>query len=66
MLEQLARGSHWFTEIIVDVVAAVTSLPPMIISLGVLYLGFVLFQKYRRRGQRHGERHPRDLEGYYQ
>jgi len=66
VLEQLARGSHWFAEIVADVVAAITALPPLIISLGVCYLGYALFQKYRRRRQRHGDRHPGELEGYYQ
>jgi len=66
VLEQLARGSHWFAEIVADLVSAVTALPPMIISLGVLYLGFVLFQKYRRRQQKRSDRHPNELEGYYQ
>ena len=66
VLEQLSRGSHWFAEIVEDLVSAVTALPPMIISLGVIYLGFVLFRRFRRRSQRRTERTPHDLEGYYQ
>ena len=67
VFEQLSKSSHWLGEIIADFVTAVTALPPMIISLGVLYLSFVLFQKYRRRRQRRGEQRPaHDLEGYYQ
>ena len=66
VLEQLARGSHWFAEITADVVAAITALPPMIISLGAVYLGFALFQKFRRRQQQRREPHPNELGGYYQ
>jgi len=66
VLEQLSKSSHWLGAIIADVVAAVTSLPPMIISGGVLYLGYVLFQKYRRRRQQAQlNRNPHDPEGYF-
>ena len=66
VFEQLSKSSHWLGEIIADVVTVITALPPMIISLGVLYLGFVLFQKYRRRRQRRGDRLADESEGYFQ
>jgi len=63
VLEQLARSSHWIGLIISEVFGLVTGLPPVVISLGVLYLGFVVYRLIRRK------RHPQRSypgEGYYQ
>ena len=49
ILEQGAKSSHWFAEIFGDVVGMLTGLPPVVISLGVLYLAFVLTRRLRRR-----------------
>jgi len=49
VLEQLARSSHWLGLIIGDVFGLVTGLPPVVISLGVLYLGFVVYRRIRRK-----------------
>ncbi len=63
VLEQVAKSSHWFAAIFADVVGMLTSLPPVIISLGVLYLGFVLFRRLRfKRLRNRGYPH----EDYYQ
>jgi len=49
VLEQLARSSHWLGLIIGDVFGLVTGLPPVVISLGVLYLGFIVYRRIRRK-----------------
>jgi hypothetical protein len=49
VLEQLARSSHWIGLIIGEVFALVTGLPPVVISIGVLYLGFVVYRRIRRK-----------------
>ncbi|MEQ1843790.1 MAG: hypothetical protein ABL994_25585 [Verrucomicrobiales bacterium] len=49
VLEQLARSSHWIGLIIGEVFGLVTGLPPVVISLGVLYLGFVVYRRIRRK-----------------
>jgi hypothetical protein len=49
VLEQLARSSHWLGLIIGDVFGLVTGLPSVVISLGVLYLGFVVYRRIRRK-----------------
>lgn len=48
-LEQLAMSSHWLGSIVGNIVAVLTGLPPAAISIGVLYLGYVLFRRLRRR-----------------
>ncbi|MCB1132631.1 MAG: hypothetical protein KDN05_16005 [Verrucomicrobiae bacterium] len=49
ILEQGAKSSHWFAEIFGDVVGMLTGLPPVVISLGVLYLAFVVYRRIRRK-----------------
>ena len=49
VLEEVARSSHWLGEIFGELVAVITGLPPVAVTLGVLYLGFVLFRRFRRR-----------------
>ena len=49
VLEQLAKSSHWLGEIFGELVEVITSLPPLAVSLGVLYLGFVLVRRFRRK-----------------
>ncbi len=49
VLEQLARSSHWLGEIFGNLFKLVTGLPPVAISLGVLYLGFVVYRRFRRK-----------------
>jgi hypothetical protein len=63
LLEETARSSHWFAAIVADLVAVITALPHTVISLGVLYLAFVVFQMFRRR-RGPGRGYPR--EDYYQ
>jgi len=59
VLEQLARSSHWIGAILGEVFKLVTELPPVVISLGILYLTFLLARwLIRRRSGRRGE-------GYY-
>lgn len=49
VLEQLARSSHWLGHILGEVFRLVTGLPPVVISLGVVYLGFVVYRRIRRK-----------------
>lgn len=49
VFEQIARSSHWIGAIFSDLVGMLTSLPPVVISVGVLYLAFVLFRRIRRK-----------------
>ncbi len=49
VLEQLARSSHWLGDILSEVFRLVTGLPPVVISLGVVYLGFVVYRRIRRK-----------------
>jgi len=49
VLEQLARSSHWIGLIIGEVFGLVTGLPPVVISVGVLYLAFVIYRRIRRK-----------------
>ena len=49
VLEQLARSSHWLGDILGEVFRLVTGLPPVVISLGVVYLGFVVYRRIRRK-----------------
>ena len=49
VLEQLARSSHWIGAILGEVFKLVTGLPPVVISVGVLYLGFVVYRRIRRK-----------------
>jgi len=51
VLEQLARSSHWIGLIVTEAFALATGLPPVVISLGVLYLGFVVYRRIRRKRQ---------------
>ena len=54
VLEQMARSSHGFAAIIGDLIGILTALPPAVISIGVLYLGFVLFRRLRRQRRHRG------------
>jgi hypothetical protein len=49
VLEQLARSSHWLGLIFGEVLKLVTGLPPVVISVGVLYLAFVVYRRIRRK-----------------
>jgi len=49
VLEELARSSHWIAAIVHDAFGTLTGLPPALVSLGVLYLAFVLWRRFRRR-----------------
>lgn len=49
VLGQLARSSHQFAAITKDLFGILTALPPVVISLGVLYLSYVLFRRIHRR-----------------
>ncbi len=49
VLEQVAKSSHWLGLIIHDVFGMLTGLPPVVISLGVLYLGYVVYRRIRRK-----------------
>ncbi len=49
VLEQLAKSSYWVAASLAEIFAIVTALPPVVISIGVLYLGFVLLRRFRRR-----------------
>jgi hypothetical protein len=63
VLEQAAKSSHWLAAIVGDLFGMLTSLPPVVISLGVLYLAFVGYRRLRRkRLTNHGN--PQD--DYYQ
>jgi hypothetical protein len=59
VLRQLAQSSHWVAAVVHDLFGILTSLPPVVISLGILYLTFLLARwVIRRRSVRRGE-------GYY-
>jgi hypothetical protein len=49
VLEEIAKSSHWLGDILGEIFAVLTGLPPVVVSLGVLYLGFVLFRRFRRK-----------------
>ncbi len=60
VLRQLAQSSRWVSAVVHDLFGILTSLPPVVISLGILYLTFLLARwVIRRRSGRRGE-------GYYQ
>jgi len=63
VLEQLARSSHWLGLIFGEVFKLLTGLPPVVISLGVLYLAFVVYRRFRRRHQQRRSHMPDE---YYQ
>ena len=59
VLRQLAQSSHWVAAVVHDLFGILTSLPPVVISLGILYLTFLMARwVIRRRSGRRGE-------GYY-
>ena len=59
VLRQLAQSSRWVTAVVHDLFGILTSLPPVVISLGILYLTFLMTRwVIRRRSGRRGE-------GYY-
>lgn len=64
VLEQIARSSHWLGEIFGELATVITSLPTVAVTLGVLYLGFVLYRRFRRRRLSHRGGYPQDE--YYQ
>ena len=64
VLEQIARSSHWLGEILGDVFALITGLPPVAITLGVLYLGYLAYRRFRRKRLPHRGGYPQ--EDYYQ
>lgn len=61
---QLAQSSHYFAAITEDLFGVLTALPPVVISLGVIYLSYALFRRIHRKfSGRGGELRQ---EGYYQ
>ena len=42
VLRQLAQSSHWVAVMVHDLFGILTSLPPVVISLGILYLTFLM------------------------
>jgi len=64
VLEQLARSSHWLGTIFGEVIAVLTALPPLMIGLGAIYLGYVLYRRFRRKRLPHRGGYPH--EDYYQ
>jgi len=59
VLRQMAQSSHWVSAMVHDLFGILTSLPPVVISLGILYLTFLMARwVIRRRSGRRGE-------GYY-
>jgi len=63
VLEQFAQSSHWIASMIEDIFGIVRSLPPVIISLGVIYLVFVVVRRLLRRRparQSYGHGHGHD------
>ena len=58
VLEQVANSSHWIGRILSDLFDVITSLPPVAVSIGVIYLGFLLFKRiWRRRLGNRGYNH---------
>jgi len=53
VLEQFAQSSHWIASVVDDVFGIIRGLPPVIISLGVVYLVFVVARRFlwHRRGR---------------
>ena len=49
VLRQLAQSSQQFAAITKDLFGVLTALPPVVISLGALYLSYVLFRRIHRR-----------------
>lgn len=64
VLQELGRSSQWLGVILGEVFSLVTRLPSVVVSLGVLYLGFVLYRRIRRRRLPHRGGYPQDE--YYQ
>lgn len=60
VLQQLAQSSHWVAAMVHDLFGILTSLPPVVISLGVLYLAFLVVRWFTRR------RTSRRRDDYYQ
>jgi len=64
VLEELARTSHSITGVLDDVFGVVRALPPVLVSLGVAYLAFVILRRWLPWKRRRQERaYPED---YYQ
>lgn len=64
VLEEIASSSHWLGIILGHLFAVLTHLPPVVLSVGALYLGFVAYRRYRRRRLSHRGGYPHDE--YYQ
>jgi len=60
VLEQLTQSSKQFAAIADNLLGIVTALPPVAISLGVLYLACVLAWRLRRRFSGRGGGYPQD------
>lgn len=61
VLEQVANSSHWVGQILTDLLTLLSSVPPAIISVAVIYLLFLGYRRVRRFriGRSRGE-------GYYE
>lgn len=57
VLKELARSSHWLSTIIVSLVAAVAVIPPAVVSIAALYLGFLLIRHFLARRKHRGHNH---------
>ncbi len=62
--KRIASSSHWLGIILGHLFAVLTHLPPVVLSVGALYLGFVAYRRYRRRRLSHRGGYPHDE--YYQ
>lgn len=66
VLKLLAESSHWVSEIALDVVAIVSGVPPIIISIGVVYLAIVIFRRIRASRKRRVQGGLSHGDGYYE
>lgn len=66
VLEQLASSSHWLGQILADFLGVASAVPPVLISLAVLYLVFVGYRRFRHFRNRRGRAGFGESDGYYQ
>lgn len=60
VLQQLSQSSHWVAAMVHDLFGILTSLPPVVISVGVIYLAFLVVRWFT------GRRSSRRRDDYYQ
>lgn len=66
VLEQIANSSHWLGRIAGDLFTFLTALPPVVLSLGALYGGYLLYRRFRRKRLPHRGGYAHSPEEYYQ